>query len=395
MLRSKHEKDTTRIVKSQKVSTLIHRMRTVTRRTMFRWAKLKISKISLKSHKKRIRGTKIFYARACGTGARARKESRGQSQLPPSCHQCGSALLEMASGCRYDKDFKVGEVEGATHRWILTRLRALAAGVEEDLRDEVCLFHEATSKLYHFLWGVFCDEYLEMIKPALAGKGREREEARVVSAWVFYGVVRLLHPFVPFVTERIFQECKVFESCRGRLLMTETALRGDDITSEKWDADVEEVAWVLELINEFRSLRSDLGLPPQKIVFWWGEEGDETRDTLERWSSVLRAMAGVERRPLERGRAVRFVYQGMHEPKLLLPDEVDLKAMRIKIKKKKENWSKAEKDSGRKILRDKKFKKNAPPDIFRAEKEKWSDAQNNVSRFTKIQEDIENLLEKP
>ena len=85
----------------------------------------------------------------------------------------------------------------------------------------------------------------------------------------------------------------------------------------------------------------------------------------------------------------------MHEPKLLLPDEVDLKAMRIKIKKKKENWSKAEKDSGRKILRDKKFKKNAPPDIFRAEKEKWSDAQNNVSRFTKIQEDIENLLEKP
>ena len=238
-------------------------------------------------------------------------------------------FLEM-QGCRYDKDFKVGEVEGATHRWILTRLRALAAGVEEDLRDEVCLFHEATSKLYHFLWGVFCDEYLEMIKPALAGKGREREEARVVSAWVFYGVVRLLHPFVPFVTERIFQECKVFESCRGRLLMTETALRGDDITSEKWDADVEEVAWVLELINEFRSLRSDLGLPPQKIVFWWGEEGDETRDTLERWSSVLRAMAGVERRPLERGRAVRFVYQGMHEPKLLLPDEVDLKAMRIK-----------------------------------------------------------------
>ena len=299
-------------------------------------------------------------------------------------------FLEM-QGCRYDKDFKVGEVEGAVHRWILTKLRKLAAEVEEDLKDEVCLFHEASAKLYHFLWGVFCDEYLETIKPALAGEDREREEARVVSAWVFYGVVRLLHPFVPFVTERIFRECEVFESCRGSLLMTSSALRAKDITLGDWNNDVEEVAWILGLIDEFRSLRSDLGLPPQKVVSWWEGEESQTKGTLERWSSVLRAMAGVERKP-ERGRAVRFVYQGMIEPKLLLPDEVDLESMKVRIEKKIENWRKAEKDSRRKVLYDKKFAENAPPNIRKAEEEKWNNAQNNISRFASIQEDIKKII---
>ena len=307
-------------------------------------------------------------------------------------------FLEMQS-CRYDKDFKTNAVEGAVHRWILSKLRALAAEVEEDLKDEVCLFHEATSKLYHFLWGVFCDEYLEMIKPALAGdEGSERREARVVSAWVFYGVVRLLHPFVPFATERIFRECEIFESCRGKLLMTEKALRANDITfkDEDWDASVEEVTWVLGLIDEIRSLRSGLGLSPQAIVPWFGDAGDMPRKlgkrglVLRAWGSVLRAMAGVVWQRPKEGRGIGFVYQGIIEPKLFLPDGLDLDAIRIRIKKQIENLKKIEQISLGKLYNEK-FKANAPDEIRKAEEEKLSDTHNQLDWLRRIREDIKKI----
>ena len=305
-------------------------------------------------------------------------------------------FLEM-QGCRYDENFKTKAVEGAVHRWMLTRLRALAEGLEEDLRDEVCLFHEAASKLYHFLWGVFCDEYLETIKPVLAGKEdkdeKARNEARAVSAWVFYGVVRLLHPFVPFATERIFQECQVFASSKGRLLMTEKTLRAEDIVCGDWDDDVAETKWVLGLIDKIRSIRSDLGLSPKAMVPWFGNVLDRTEKRLEKWGDVLRAMAGVEWRSIGEGREIGFVYDGVVEPKLFLPEEVDLKAMSVRIKKQLDDWNKVCKNSSAK-LDNKKFKENAPHNILKAEEGKLTEAKNNMELLSNIQEDIKKIIIK-
>ncbi len=296
--------------------------------------------------------------------------------------------------CRYEQDFKTYEVGGAVHRWILMRLREVTAGVEEDLRDEVCLFHEATSKLYHFLWGVFCDEYLEMIKPVLASEGSEREEARVVSAWVFYGIVRLLHPFVPFVTERIFQESKIFEACQGKLLITSSALRASDITFADWDADEKEVIWILGLIDKIRSLRSDLGLPPQTIVRWFGDVLDKKEKALEKWGAVLRAMAGIEWRRAEgdrgQGRGIGFVYQGVMEPKLFLPEEINLNAIKLRIEKQIVDWNKVWHNANAK-LDDQKFKENAPREILLAEQERLGEADTQRDGLYKILADIKDL----
>ena len=302
-------------------------------------------------------------------------------------------FLEMQH-CRYDENFRTNEVEGAVHRWMLTRLHKLAAGVEEDLKDEVCLFHEAASKLYHFLWGVFCDEYLEMIKPALGGEGREREEARVASAWIFYGVVRLLHPFVPFVTERIFRECKVFDSCKGRLLMTEKTLQANDITFGDWNADVEEVAWVLGLMNKIRSWRSELGVSPQATVPWFGEVGDNTKRKLERWEDVLRAMAGVEWRSRYAGRGTALTFDGLDvDTKLVLSEEIDINTFKAMIRKKMQDWKKTKQSSSMK-LDNVKFKNNAPHEIWKAEEDKLTNAQSQIDWLSRIEEDIEKILKE-
>ena len=301
-------------------------------------------------------------------------------------------FLEM-HGCRYDEKLKVGEVKGAAHRWILMGLRKVAAEVEEDLRDEVCLFHEASAKLYHFLWGVFCDQYLEMIKPALVAEGREREEARAVSAWVMYGVLRLLHPFVPFVTEKIFQESKIFALREGVLLMTARALRAKDITSGDWKDDVEEVGWILGLIDKVRSTRSALGLSPQVIVPWFGGGGDSTKERLERWSSVVRAMAGVAWQPQRSGeqRVVGFVYERIAEPKFVLPEGVDLNAMRERLLKQVGDWINIGKNSSMK-LENRKFTDNAPREILEAERTRFDDATTQTALLSKILKEIEDMM---
>ncbi len=91
------------------------------------------------------------------------------------------------------------------HRWILGRLQQVIAGCNDNL--EKYRFHEASNDLYHFFWHEFCDWYIELIKPAITGnRGSEAQaRARTVALYTLDASLRLLHPFIPFITEEIWQ----------------------------------------------------------------------------------------------------------------------------------------------------------------------------------------------
>jgi valyl-tRNA synthetase len=91
------------------------------------------------------------------------------------------------------------------HRWMLGRLQQVIAECNEDL--EKYRFHEASNSLYHFFWHEFCDWYIELIKQAITGgAGPEaRERASTVALFGFDTALRLLHPFIPFITEELWQ----------------------------------------------------------------------------------------------------------------------------------------------------------------------------------------------
>ncbi len=157
---------------------------------------------------------------------------------------------------------RVGEVPprdrlSAADRWILSRLHGCVAEVDGFYED--FQFARAAEALYHFAWDEFCDWYVELAKTPLARGGQEAESTRLVLGHVLDVVLRLLHPFTPFVTEALW-----------------TALTGgESVVVADWpeadpsyaDPEAEaEVAQVQRLVTEVRRFRNDQGLKPGQRV---------------------------------------------------------------------------------------------------------------------------------
>jgi valyl-tRNA synthetase len=98
-------------------------------------------------------------------------------------------------------------------RWLLTGLNAAVAGVQQGLEDYTPA--HAINAAREFFWGELCDWYLELIKPRLAAGGRSAGVARAVLAYALDQVLRLLHPFVPFITEHLWQKLEAMLPSRG------------------------------------------------------------------------------------------------------------------------------------------------------------------------------------
>ena len=97
-------------------------------------------------------------------------------------------------------------VYGLPDRWILTRLSQVTEEITQAL--EAFHFNEAAGLCYHFVWHEFCDWYLEIIKPRLREAGADSGAVRKVLAHLLDSILRLLHPFAPFVTEELWQRLR-------------------------------------------------------------------------------------------------------------------------------------------------------------------------------------------
>src|SRR5258708_3544219 len=91
------------------------------------------------------------------------------------------------------------------NRWIASATRYWAAGVTAAL--EAFRFDEAAHLIYHFVWGTFCDWYLEFSKPILQGGDEAaRDETRAMTGWVLAQIVHLTHPIMPFISEEVWRQ---------------------------------------------------------------------------------------------------------------------------------------------------------------------------------------------
>jgi valyl-tRNA synthetase len=143
-------------------------------------------------------------------------------------------------------------------RWILARLDATTAAVNADL--DAYEFAKAADELYHFVWDEFCDWYVELAKVPLWAEGAEAEVTRAVMGHVLDTVLRLLHPFTPFVTEVLWTELTKGESI---VIAEWPEVDGAGRQDAKAVADVEALQ---ALVTEVRRFRSDQGLKPGQKV---------------------------------------------------------------------------------------------------------------------------------
>ena len=194
--------------------------------------------------------------------------------------------------CVSDGTFDPSAATGVLNRWLRGELTRTAALVTDAL--ERFAFDEAASALYRFIWNTFCDWHLELAKPILNGEDEAaKRETRCMTAWALDQTLKLLHPVAPFITEELWAATAEFGPARGALLM-ETAW--PDLPESFIDAHAEEeIGWLIDLVSEIRSIRSEMNVPPSaKPPLALVGAGEVTRHRIARHRVTFLALARLE-----------------------------------------------------------------------------------------------------
>jgi valyl-tRNA synthetase len=155
------------------------------------------------------------------------------------------------------KNFDPKAVEETVNRWIAGEVERTVAAVTSGI--ETYKFNEAAGAIYEFVWGTFCDWYLELIKPILDGSDEQaKTETRATTAWVLDQILKVLHPFMPFITEELWDRLVEVGVQRDNLLSLSSWPLFEGLADV--DADVE-IGWLVKLISEVRSVRNEMNVP--------------------------------------------------------------------------------------------------------------------------------------
>jgi valyl-tRNA synthetase len=179
-----------------------------------------------------------------------------------------AARFAEMNGCVRDPDFSPRDAKETLNRWIAHE--TVKAGREATAAIEAYKFNDAAAALYRFIWNIFCDWYLELSKPVLTGAdGAAKDETRATTAWVLDEILKLLHPFMPFITEELWS---VTASGAGRpemLALTpwpeyveeEDQEEGEQGEREQGEAAESSIEPVIDVVDETRSIKTTYNIP--------------------------------------------------------------------------------------------------------------------------------------
>jgi valyl-tRNA synthetase len=203
-----------------------------------------------------------------------------------------AARFAQMNECTLWEAFDPSKVKHTLNRWIVSELTKTAHGVEAALSAH--RFDEAAQTSYAFVWGVFCDLYLELVKPLLNGEDEDaKSETRRTVAWVLDQILKILHPFMPFVTEELWDKTAEFGPKRTSLLINESWPKLDASLID--EAAAAEVGWVVDLVTGLRSLRSETNVPAgAKVPALLVGASKETALRLERYQAEIDRLARLD-----------------------------------------------------------------------------------------------------
>jgi valyl-tRNA synthetase len=235
-----------------------------------------------------------------------------------------AARFAEMNGCEPVPGFRPEAVRETLNRWVLGEAERAVAEVTRGIADYK--FNDAAAAAYRFVWGVFCDWYVELTKPVLQGEDSPaKDETRATTAYVLDVICKLLHPFMPFLTEELwaarganaYSSPLVGEDREGGAradLSRDSATtplsnsppqggRGQDdalLTLAPWplldglaDKDAEaEIGWIVDLVSEIRSARSETNVPAgAQIPLMLVSPSAKARSRLAVWDETVRRLA--------------------------------------------------------------------------------------------------------
>lgn len=175
------------------------------------------------------------------------------------------SLLHLESIKEIDPISKVKKDLVLSDRWILSRFNDVVNETTKAMED--FNLDAASRGLYDFFWSDFCDWYLEMIKPRFDESKFSKESAyaaRIVLGTVLNGTLRLLHPFIPFLTEELWQKIPKAKGNDSKFIMTSHWPKEDE--NLKDPKAIKEMKLLQEMVTKLRTIRSEMGIPPAQTI---------------------------------------------------------------------------------------------------------------------------------
>ena len=277
--------------------------------------------------------------------------------------------------CYSVKDFDVTSAKLEISKWIMAKAKEASAEVTENLNS--FRFSDAANAVYQFIWGTFCDWYIELIKPIFYGENADEiKEIRAVTAWILDRILVMLHPFMPFITEELWDN------------LTERSCK---LIHAKWSADEtvnaddkNEIDRAIDIISAIRSLRASMNLPAgAKLHAYVKDASAVTLTTIDRQKTLICKLARLEELDALGNRDVTkdMVQTVSREAAILIPLKgvVDFEAERARLQKELETLNKNLEGYSRKLSNES-FVAKAPAAVVAEEKRRQAEAQENKAK---------------
>ena len=299
------------------------------------------------------------------------------------CNACRFAEMNQ---CVTVPEFEPKSAKETLNRWIAHETGKATREITEAI--EAYKFNDAAGAAYRFVWDVFCDWYLELAKPLLQGAdGPAKHETRAMTAWVRDEILKLLHPFTPFLTEELWRVTAQDGATREGLLALASWPKHEALDDVEAEA---EIGWVVDLVTAIRSVRAEMNITPATAIpLVLATASVATQARAARWAEMMRRLARLSdisfaQRPPQG--AVQLIVRG-EVAALPLTGVIDFAAEKARLEK---EMARVSSDIARidAKLANADFVARAPEDVVEGEREKREEAE---ARRAKIDEALARL----
>jgi valyl-tRNA synthetase len=271
-------------------------------------------------------------------------------------------------------------------QWILSRLQKAIRDTRKGLTEYK--FNESAGAIYQFFWHELCDWYIELIKSRLSASADDRKTAQTILVYVLENSLRLLHPFMPFITEELWQKLPH----RGESIMTsEYPLFNEALVNEEIEREME---IVMEVSRGIRNIRSEMNIPPAKKLDAVLKTEDESKLlTIQRQNLYISELARLQSlKTIKNGKAPKLSAAAVVddiEVFVLLEGVIDIEEEKSRLNRE------LKKINGditflNKRLSNEDFISRAPKEVIEKDREKY---EILVVTAKKIQENLNRLME--
>jgi valyl-tRNA synthetase len=281
------------------------------------------------------------------------------------------------NGAALPKEFDPATAKLTVNKWMLGELARANDAVDKAIEE--FRLNDAATALYEFIWGVVCDWYVELTKPILQGAdGADKDETRAVTAFVLRETVKLLHPVMPFITEELWDKLG-HRADHGMLI------------GQPWPAPTAldaaadaEMGWLVKLISDIRSARSELNVPAgAKLELRVIGADATTRKRLETHRAAIERLSRVEgiETAMAAPKASLQIVLGEATYALPVGEVIDLKAesarLQKEIKKLTDEIAKIDAKLGNDA-----FVSRAPEEVVEEQRERRAQATQTGARLS-------------